>query len=103
MSAQDAKHRFALYTAGTGDINYLYGPVNAPCRATILTDLTGQPVPKSKAGWNHFCRAIMDLYGVTGDCIVARERNLRAAVLREARAASAAYVEWSITEGYAFR
>lgn len=93
MGAQDAKQRFVTYTNGTGDINVLYGPVNAPRRASILEDLTEQFVPRSRAGWRKFRKAILELYGVTGECMAEEDCNLRDAVLRESRRNNEAFCD----------
>ena len=90
---EEAKRLFVDFTAGTGDINRLYGPTNAPCRAQILSALSGECVPKSRAAWWVFRKAILTLYGVTGDCIVAEDRNLQAAVLRESRRNNEAFCD----------
>lgn len=73
----EAKRLFSRYT--NGNIGRLYGPVNADSRGIILTALTGRCVPKSRAPWNVFRRAMLELYGVSGDCKAEGDANLRTA------------------------
>ena len=75
QAARRARNLFVAYTGGR--IGTLYGPAQADRRAEILSAIAGQRIPKSRAGWNMFRRAVYELYGATGDCDVARERDLQ--------------------------
>ena len=55
---------------------YIFGPSNAADRAAILSLLTGQKVPKSKAGITAMMQALYQTFGVSGACIAVRESNL---------------------------
>lgn len=72
----EAKRLFMVYTANPGRVNSLYGPVKTSCRAHIMSALKGETVSKSKAGWNTFRDAMIELYGATGDCIAAEDNDL---------------------------
>lgn len=76
---ENAKRLFLEYTAQQrvrGRIDSLYGPSNAKLRAGILTVLRGVPVPPSRANWGDFRRAMLDLFGATGECIAEEDAEL---------------------------
>ena len=75
QAARRARNLFQTYTGGR--IDALYGPAQAAHRAEILSAIAGQRIPKSRAGWTVFRRAVYELFGATGECDVARERDLQ--------------------------
>ncbi len=77
----EAKRLYRLHTGRTGTIDRLYGPENAANRGEILAALSGRHVPKSRAAWGVFRRAMLELYGVSGGCRAEADRNLRCAAI----------------------
>lgn len=66
------------FTAESFNLELLYGPQGLAARATILSAITGDYVPKSKAGWNAFRSAVYAWANVTGDCEATRQSNFTA-------------------------
>lgn len=73
----EAKRCFLASTAGTGNINRLYGPREANYRANVLSKLTGKSISKSAASWHAFRNAMIDLYNVTGNSVADLDNNLQ--------------------------
>lgn len=61
---------------GQGVANRLYGPDAESARQTILSALTGEKVPKSKAGHKATMQALYDRFGVMPDAIVTMQNEL---------------------------
>jgi GGDEF domain-containing protein len=85
------------------EIGMLYGDANAEVRAAILSAIKGQKVPKSRAGITELERAVMELFGITGNTGAERRDNLEEAVKRYgaepkySRAQSPAILEEGVT------
>ncbi len=64
-----------VYTAGRFDIWMLAGNAKASCRAHVMSVLTGERTPQSKAGVNAMVAAFHALAGVAGkgSCAAIRE------------------------------
>jgi len=56
-----------------GPLAAFYGPRAAAARATVLTTLTEEKVPKAKAGWNVFRTALFEAVGIADGTAVAKE------------------------------
>ncbi len=67
-----------LYTGGRPwDLWALAGSQKASVRAHIMSEIAGQRTPQSKAGVTALQVAVHTLFETTGDCVAAREENLR--------------------------
>lgn len=75
---QRARVLFATLTntGRTCDIEWLFGPRHAQNRARILSELRGEKVPKSRAGWTQFKIAMFDLFDVHEECYAAMRATL---------------------------
>ncbi len=72
-----------IYTAGRFDVWNLAGSAKASCRQHILSVLTSQSVPKSKAGVTALRDAFYAAGNITGEYEAQRERNFLAWVKAE--------------------
>lgn len=64
-----------IFTAGRFDLWNLAGDQNAPDRAAILSALTGQWPPRSKAGVTALRTALYAALEITGTCEAHRQDN----------------------------
>lgn len=71
----EAIRLLGAYTGGRFDIWLLAGGSKASCRAHVMSVLTGQRVPQSKAGVNAIRSAFYARLGVTGEYEAQREQN----------------------------
>lgn len=73
----EARRLYQLHTGGTGNIDRLWGRQHAETRRAIISALAGRKVPLKQAGWHIFRNAILNLFGVAGDCIAEEDSRLR--------------------------
>lgn len=59
-------------------LDCMYGPRAAQGRADIVSELTGDKVPKSdkRVQWGNFRRLVLDLAGIPGNCIALEDAEL---------------------------
>ena len=75
-SKVEAAREFGRLTGGSFYIGRMFGPRMADARAAVLSALTGERVPKSRAGWNVFRDAMNVAFSVPSAHVAGMDDSL---------------------------